>query len=456
MRLTSNVSRFSVGSFQPEEDASEQPLPSWFSASSYTHQVAADILQYGPIARTTLAQLLGLSQGALSRITSDLLHYGVIEELDPEDPDASIQKPLPLGFIPKESGGERRGRPQTALRIRKNERTFIGINVRGNSALATALNVACEELGEVHIVDFEDQSPRQLCKTLTTLVNECLEDIRNAGLSKPVAVGISIGGHTINDSTVTFAPFLHWDGSVNLASMMSEECGIPTGIFNDLDSLLHYECWFEAGVGIPRFAVVTMGAGLGYSLAQNGQPIDYGDKSYGLIAHTLVDPEGPRCYQGHKGCAECLTNDSIAEQYSQNLGRTTSFDDFAHDARHGVPQATQLLNRTCFRLGVFIATVANIAMPQKILVAGESSFIVRMNTESIRKGIESYRHSQAAPVSLEILDDTWDRWASAAASRVISRYILGGFDAVAVCQRPPRELFSIVEGTGGGGFCVCG
>ncbi|MFT8359267.1 MAG: hypothetical protein ABF613_09165, partial [Bifidobacterium aquikefiri] len=61
MRLTSNVSRFSVGSFQPEEDASEQPLPSWFSASSYTHQVAAAILQYGPIARTTLAQLLGLS-----------------------------------------------------------------------------------------------------------------------------------------------------------------------------------------------------------------------------------------------------------------------------------------------------------------------------------------------------------------------------------------------------------
>ncbi|MFT8705398.1 ROK family protein [Bifidobacterium aquikefiricola] len=425
MRSNRGVSKISVGSFRPEEDAFEQPLPSWFSASSYTHQVAADIVQYGPIARTTLAGLLGLSQGALSRITSDLLHYGVIEELNPEDPDASRHKPLPLGFVPKENGGERRGRPQTALRIRKNKHTFIGINVRGNSALATALNVACEEIGDTHIVDFEDQNPREICKTLTKLVNECLEDIKTAHLSKPVAVGVSIGGHVINDSTVTFAPFLHWDGSVNLAGMMTEECGIPTGVFNDLDALLHYECWFEAGVGIPRFAVVTMGAGLGYSLAQNGLPIDYRDQSYGLTSHTLIDPEGPRCYQGHRGCAQCLTNDSIAEQYSQNVGRAASFDDFIYDARHGVSQATQLLNRTCFRLGVFIATVANIAMPQKILVAGESAFLARMNTESIRKGIESYRHSQAAPVSLEILDDTWDRWASAAGSCVISRYILG-------------------------------
>ncbi|MFT8593701.1 MAG: ROK family protein [Bifidobacterium sp.] len=425
MHITSNVPRNDAATSPQDEETARQPLPSWFSGSEYTHRVAADILQYGPIARTTLAQLLGLSQGALSRITSDLLHYGVIEELNPDDPDLSVKKPLPLGFVPKESGGERRGRPQTALQIRKNERTFIGINVRGNSALATALNVSCEKIGESHSIDFEDQNPHQLCKALAELVHACVEDTDRARLSKPVAVGVSIGGHIINDSTVTFAPFLHWDGSVDLASMMTRECGIPTGIFNDLDSLLHYECWFEAGIGIPRFAVVTMGAGLGYSLAQNGQAIDYGDKSYGLIAHTLVDPEGPRCYQGHKGCAECLTNDSIAEQYSLNLGKTASFEDFAHDARHGVPQATQLLNRTCFRLGVFIATVANIAMPQKVIVAGESSFVARMNTESIRKGIESYRHSQAGPVSLEILDDIWDRWACAAASRAISRYMLG-------------------------------
>lgn len=55
-------------------------IPQWFSGSKHTHRVAAAIAQYGPIARTTLAQMLGLSQGALSRITSDLIYAGVIEE----------------------------------------------------------------------------------------------------------------------------------------------------------------------------------------------------------------------------------------------------------------------------------------------------------------------------------------------------------------------------------------
>jgi predicted NBD/HSP70 family sugar kinase len=88
-------------------------------------------------------------------------------------------------------------------------------------------------------------------------------------------------------------------------------------------------------------------------------------------------------------------------------------------------QATQLLNRTCFRLGVLIATITNAAMPQKVLVGGESSFLAEMSMELLRKGVESYRHSQAEPVPIEILDDNWINWGRSAASSAIERYILG-------------------------------
>ena len=55
------------------------------------HRVAQAIAKYGPVARTTLAQMLGLSQGALSRITSDLIYAGVIEELPA---DTVVRGPL--------------------------------------------------------------------------------------------------------------------------------------------------------------------------------------------------------------------------------------------------------------------------------------------------------------------------------------------------------------------------
>ena len=87
--------------------ATASPIPQWFEGSEYTHKVAASIMKYGPISRITLAQILGLSQGAVSRITSDLIYAGVIEETPMQ---SGQDNKLPKGFIRKENL-ERRGRP---------------------------------------------------------------------------------------------------------------------------------------------------------------------------------------------------------------------------------------------------------------------------------------------------------------------------------------------------------
>lgn len=408
-----------------QADTQSMPVPQWFSGSPYTHQVAADIVQYGPIARTTLAQILDLSQGALSRITGDLLHLNVIEESS-DSSDTRQSGRLPFGFSQQHNdNAERRGRPLTALQINANERTFIGINVRGNSALAVAVNARCEPIGEPHTIDFSYVSAEELSTLLVKPIEACVADTKKAGLPEPVLVGVSLGGHVVDNQIVTAAPFLHWNGNAPLAQLLTTKCTIPTILFNDLESAVRHECWFGAGVGVSRFALITIGAGIGYSIAQDGAPLNNSETSYGTATHIIVDPEGPRCYQGHIGCADCLVNDSIAEQYSELIGKTCSFEDFVSDARRGLRQATQLLNRTCFRLGVLIATITNAAMPQKVLIGGESSFLAEMSMELLRKGVESYRHSQAEPVPIEILDDNWINWGRSAASSAIERYIRG-------------------------------
>ena len=404
------------------ETSDETPFPRWFEGSEYMHRVACAIAKYGPIARTTLAQLLGLSQGALSRITSDLIYEGVIEELPG---DSVARGPLPQGFTPKEST-ERRGRPQTALALRTNACTFVGIKAHGTSAIAAAVNAHGEVVSGRHEMAFPDRSPESVTTALAALVRECEADIAGsgAGLPAPTAVGVAIGGHVADDDrTVTFAPFLRWDRDVPLGAMVSRATGLPCGVYNDIDSLLVDASWFGPGVGLEAFAVLTIGIGIGYSLAMRGRPVSYPDKSYGLLGHVLIDPEGPRCTAGHIGCAQCLTDDSLADQYSQMMGRACTFDDFARDAQAGLPQASRLLDKTCFRLGSLIATIANIAMPSKVMIAGESAFLAKMAIDPIRDGINRYRHSQASPVEFTVVDHDWQLWAKAAASRVIVRYL---------------------------------
>ena len=402
-------------SAESDDDNRQTTDIQWFTGSPQTHRVARAIAQYGPVARTTLAQLLGVSQGALSRITSDLIYEGVIEEL-PDD--ATEQGKLPQGFTPKEPR-EKRGRPQTNLRLRAGERIFLGVNIHGSEVSIVAVDALCRPVGPCRTLTLESTKPQDVA----TLIGSAIQDYRRAITPSPVAVGLSFGGHAEDDRYVTYAPFLHWDGRVDAAGAIEQTGGLPTAVFNDLDSLLQYESWFGAGIGVRRFAVVTIGAGVGYSLAEDGMPVDYPDKSYGLAGHILVDPEGPRCYAGHTGCSQCLTNDSLAEEYSALVGHMVTFDQFAADAQQGTAQARQLVNRLCFRLGVLVSTVANFAMPSKVLISGESSYLAKMNRESIRNGINWYRPSQAATVDFEILDFSWESWAKAAAARAIARYI---------------------------------
>lgn len=385
-------------------------FPHWFHRSDHTHRVAAAILKHGPIARTTLAQDLGLSQGALSRITSDLIYDGVVEESSTE-PDGAAE--------PR----ERRGRPQTALRIRQNARTFVGVKINAHLATAVAIDARSIIVSRPHSHAIAEQTPDVLAHTVAELVTACTADLADAHLPTPTAIGIAVGGHIVDDTIVTFAPFLHWEGRIPFAALVEQATGLPTRLYNDIDSLLVDACWFGGGVGYDNFAILTIGTGIGYSLAFHGTPINYPDKTYGLAGHILIDPDGPRCVSGHRGCAQCLTSDSIAEEYSQMIGKAVTFDDFGRDARAGRALATRLVNRTCFRLGTLIAAIANLAMPDKVMIAGESAFIARLGTDAIRDGINNYRHNQSAPVIFEIIDHDWALWAKAAASRVLIRYI---------------------------------
>lgn len=390
----------------------ELAYPKWFEKSAATHDVARGIMQYGPIARTPLAQIFNLSQGALSRITSDLIYNNVIEEM-PASPGR-----LPQGFELRESS-ERRGRPQTALRICADEHTFIGVNIHDQAVTVSQVNAMCQPVGD----DITEPVTRTDPQSVTTQIARLVKQLTATTGLNPTAMGVSLGGHIDEDRYVTYAPFLYWDSTVDLGALLQQATAIPTKIFNDLDSILLYECWFGDAIGVSRFAVITMGAGVGYSLSDRGNPIDNPDKSYGLAGHVLIDPEGPRCSSGHIGCSQCLTSDSIAEEYSGIIGRVATFDEFTHDLYENRPQARRLCERTCYRLGVLVATVSNFAMPTRVLISGESSFIAKKNREFIRKGIDEFRHSQAAPVEFAIPEFSWRLWSDSAAARAIAEFI---------------------------------
>lgn len=383
-------------------------IPQWFEGSDNTHAVARAIAQHRPISRIQLTHMLGLSQGALSRITGDLLHENVIEEVGTEYAAET---------------NEHRGRPQTGLQLRTDQFTCIGANIHSQEIVMTQVDAQCRAIGESISEPLHSYAPDVVAQQIGAMTSALLARPSAQTAPPVVALGVSLGGHHIENRYVRYAPFMRWNGNIDFGAMVHAATGLPCGIYNDIDSLLLKEGWFGAASGLQSYAVVTLGAGVGYSLAVEGKAVDYPDKSFGLLGHIPLDSTGPRCSSGHVGCSSILTNDSITAEYSTEIGHAVTYQQFEHDAAAFVPAAVRLSGRTAHRLGTLLAMIANVAMPQKILVSGEGSPIVAMNIEDVRTGITQYRHSQAQPVDFEILDFSWTNWALAAGARAIAQYI---------------------------------
>lgn len=205
--------------------------------------------------------------------------------------------------------------------------------------------------------------------------------------------------------------------------MLQRDTGIPTKVFNDLDSVLLHECWFGDAIGVPRFAVITMGAGVGYSISDHGDPIDNPDKSYGLAGHVLIDPEGAalllRAYR-------LLAMPDVRLDRRGILGHHGACDHLRGVlARSAGEPAAGAQTRRTHLLPARRACGDRLESGDALTRARqrESSFIAKKNREFIRKGIDAYRHSQAAPVEFSIPRFSWRLWSDSAAARAIATYI---------------------------------
>lgn len=96
-----------------------------------------------------------------------------------------------------------------------------------------------------------------------------------------------------------------WE-NVSIVAPLTERFGVPAVLENDADCAALGEAWVGAGRGVERLAAVTVGTGIGTAFIYQGQIYrGFGDH-HGEGGHMLLDPNGPECYCGGRGCWEML------------------------------------------------------------------------------------------------------------------------------------------------------
>lgn len=370
---------------------------SWASGSEATLQVAIEVLRRGPISRTEIARRMNLSTASLTRLSAPLLEQGLIRDVGE----------LNDGLV---------GRPHRLLDVSPASQYFIGMKMQENELIGALTDLRSTVIATKSL-PIEDRAPAAVVDLVAQLVEELSAGVPIAG------VGIGMGASVRDRSHVESAYYLGWR-DVPFAQSVLERIGIPTVIDNDVAAFTEFERWYGHGRDDERFAVVTLGRGTGYGLVANGTLVSSDDYGLGLVGHWPIDPNGPLCSEGHRGCAESLlTLDTIARRVSQALGRRVDISSVLDLAEEGQGAARRVVDEAGRALGRLLAAVENLTLPERIIVGGEGVRFAATARKAIDTEIAANRPTLASTIPLVLASGHNDEWCRGAAVLAIQAFV---------------------------------
>lgn len=245
--------------------------------------------------------------------------------------------------------------------------------------------------------------------------------------SFPRLAGIDIGvrGNVRHRATVVVNAFLGWE-EVPPADMVEGRTGLPVVVDSAVAALIEAEAWFGAGRGLDRFAVLTIGAGIGYGLMIGGRLVRTGEDGHGVGKRWFINPNGPLTPEGERGSAMALlTIPGISYQVRAATGRDVTYEEILAAAASGDPLCSRVIGEAARALGTLVAQIANFAMPEKILLAGEGVGLADVAGGVVHEAILANRNPMADPVHLETKVSDFHEWARGAAVLAIQVLVRG-------------------------------
>jgi glucokinase len=187
--------------------------------------------------------------------------------------------------------------------------------------------------------------------------------------------------------------FPHWKGE-NPVRDLAQTFQVKVAMENDADAAALGEAGWGAGQNNGRLIYVTVGTGIGTGFILDGQLYRGVDQSHPEIGHHLIDPSGPPCLCGFRGCWESLAAGPAMVTWLE----TNAPSDYPHRgdltakricelAQLGDDWASRAVDRESRYLGLGLANLVTMFVPEVIVLGGSVMKSAVLFLEGIRKVI---------------------------------------------------------------------
>lgn len=164
--------------------------------------------------------------------------------------------------------------------------------------------------------------------------------------------------------------------------------GRELAIENDANCFALAEALAGAGRGHRVVFGVIMGTGCGGGIVIDGKVHGGLQAIAGEWGHTVIDPAGPACYCGARGCVETyISGSGLENRYAERTGSRRSVDEIVQASHAGDPAATATMDDFFARFGQAVANLIAVLDPDVIVLGGGLSNIDELYT----RGVEAVR-----------------------------------------------------------------
>lgn len=182
--------------------------------------------------------------------------------------------------------------------------TSIGIDIGGTKIHLAYINAKGEIQQQLIIPTRVKEGYATIVKDIIDAVNS----LQSKSHATPCGIGIGIAGQVEPETgLVHFAPNLYWT-DVPLKADLHKALGLEISITNDVRAATLAEWHFGAGRGCKDFICLFVGTGTGGGIVSGGHLISGHSNAAGELGHLIVDPNGPLCTCGNRGCCEAIAS----------------------------------------------------------------------------------------------------------------------------------------------------
>jgi predicted NBD/HSP70 family sugar kinase len=320
----------------------------------------------------------------VSSLVAELIEARLLRDADPAEP--------PFDVV---------GRPPQNVELHPEAPFVLGLEINVDYLAAWATDLAGTVQHRAFVAnDNRSPSPSEVTGELAQLAAQALS-LPFARSRTPVSAAVAVPGLVDSKGGLVVAPNLGWT-DVPVSDLLREALEDPPfepRVENEANLGAVAELVEGAGRGLRDFVYVSGEIGIGAGVVLGGELFRGASGFAGEFGHLTIDPYGPPCGCGGRGCLERLAGQDALLRlagWDSRMRCAGSRPEWpgamlAQSARKGHAKTLEALSQVGHTLGIAVASLANLLDPEAVLLGGYFAPL----TEWLREPIEAELQTRA-------------------------------------------------------------